>query len=144
MIEDRKAPIVHLSDDLIAKCKDWAAKIAARYGSGDVLHAMPWTRDQMTPEGMREWVASRKEAGRQIDVETCELGRWHAYDADPYGADPDLPEEMRQLGTNRFVRSPESRGWVCEDDLPPDKVTAMYDRIRREYAEHVRNNKVEP
>jgi hypothetical protein len=132
MTEDPKAPVVHLSDELIAKCEDWAAKVAAHYGSGDVLHAMPWTRDQMTPEEMQEWVASRKEAGRQIDIATCELGRWYAYDADPYGADPDLPEEMQQVGTNRFVRSPESRGWVCEDDLPLDKVEAMYDRIHRE------------
>ncbi|MGC1860306.1 MAG: hypothetical protein WA733_04075 [Methylocystis sp.] len=86
----------------------------------------------MTDDEFRHWVSSRKEAGRVIDIETCELGHWKAYDADPYGARPDLPEEMRQVGTNRFVRSPESRGWVCEDDLPAASFEAMYQRIHRE------------
>jgi hypothetical protein len=36
---------------------------------------------------------------------------------------------MQQIGTNRWVRSPESRGWVWEGDLPPAKFKAMYDRI---------------
>jgi hypothetical protein len=57
---------------------------------------------------------------------------WAAYDADPYGARPDLPEEMKQVGTNRFVRSPESRGWVWEGDLPHASGHAMYERIHRE------------
>jgi hypothetical protein len=36
--------------------------------------------------------------------------------------------------TDKFnwVRSPESRGWVNEGDLPPAKAKAMYDRIHRE------------
>jgi hypothetical protein len=46
-----------------------------------------------------------------------------------------LNEEMRQVGTNRFVRSAESRGWVHEGDLPLEKGRAMYDRIKREYAQ---------
>jgi hypothetical protein len=41
---------------------------------------------------------------------------------------------MDQIGTNRWVRSPESRGWVNEGDLPPAKAGAMYDRITREAA----------
>jgi hypothetical protein len=93
---------------------------------------MPWTRDLMTPKEMQQWVASREEAALKIDIETCELGCWYAYDCDPYGARPDLPEEMKQIGTNRFVRSAESRGWVCEDDLPPATIEAMYERIHRE------------
>jgi len=51
-------------------------------------------------------------AGRAIDIETCEIGKWEAYDADPYGYQ-ELHPEMQQIGTNCFVRSPESRGWVC-------------------------------
>jgi hypothetical protein len=80
-------------------------------------------------------VASRKEAGRKIDIETCELGRWFAQDADPYGlrqAKGQFPEAMDQIGRHHFVRSTESAGWVCEDDLPIEKVRAMYDRIERE------------
>ena len=98
----------------------------------DEMQRMPWTRGLMNKEELQQWFASRIEAGRAIDIETCELGCWAAYDFDPYGVDPDLPEEMQQVGTNRFVRSPESRGWVHEGDLPPAKGKSMYDRIARE------------
>ena len=98
----------------------------------DILSRMPWTRDQLTRAQLDAWLASRKEAGRVIDIQTCELGRWKAYDCDPYGARPDLPEEMQQVGTNRFVRSPTSNGWINEGDLPVEKGRAMYGRIERE------------
>jgi hypothetical protein len=96
------------------------------------IHRMPWTRDLMTKEELHQWVASREKAGHAIDIETCELGRWHACDLDPYGINPELPEELQQIGTNRFVRNPRSRGWVCENDLPPDKAMALYRRTERE------------
>jgi hypothetical protein len=101
----------------------------------DAVQEMPWTSHLMTIAEFGEWIASRAEAGRSIDIETCELDRWKAYDADPYkflDRKGELREQMKQVGTNRFVRSPESRGWISEDDLPPDKHKAMYDRIRRE------------
>jgi hypothetical protein len=87
-----KAHVVRLPDDVIAKCSSYAADVAARYG-GDDLHAMPWTRDQMTDEECQQWLASRKEAALKIDIETCELGRWAANDFDPYGLRTDLTEE---------------------------------------------------
>ena len=100
----------------------------------DELQRMPWTSGLMTGEELAAWVATREAAGRAIDIETCEIGRWPAYDLDPYGVRADLPDEMKQIGTNRLVRSPESSGWVWEGDLPPAKVGAMYDRIAREWA----------
>lgn len=99
----------------------------------DELRCMTWTRNPMTREEPETWVATRKAAGRTIDIATCEFGRWPAYDAAPYGV-RELHPEMRQIGTNRFVRSPESRGWVWEGDLPSQKIKAMYDRIARERA----------
>jgi hypothetical protein len=105
---------------------------------------MPWTLEDMTPEQLQQWIASRKEAGRSINIGTCELGRWAAYDCDPYGINPNLPEEMQQIGTNRFVRSPESRGWVWEGDLPMATAKAMYNRIRREWEEYVRRHPDDP
>jgi hypothetical protein len=93
------------------------------------INDMPWTSDLMTGAEFQEWVASRKAAGAAIDIAACELGRWYAYDDDPYCADPELPEEMKQIGTNRYVRSAASRGWVSERDLPPTTATAMYERI---------------
>lgn len=100
--------------------------------TNDEMQRMPWTNDLMTEDELQRWVADRKEAGRIIDIETCELGSWKAYDCDPYGV-RDLPPEMRQVGTNRFVRSPASNGWINEGDLPAEKVRAMYDRIDREW-----------
>jgi hypothetical protein len=105
--------------------------------TAEEMNCMPWTSHVMTKEEFQEWIASREAAGREIIIETCELGRWAAYDCDPYaGGDTTLNEEMRQVGTNRFVRSAESRGWVHEGDLPSQKIAAMYDRIEREYAQH--------
>jgi hypothetical protein len=135
---------VRLTRDLIERCHDYANKVAEHDGSGDKIHAMPWTRHLMTKEELAEWVASRTVAGRAIDIETCELGRWGAYDLDPYGVDPDLPEELRQIGTNRFVRSPESRGWVWEGDLPAAKGHAMYARIEREREAYARSHPDDP
>jgi hypothetical protein len=98
----------------------------------DEINRLPWTRDLMTLDEFAQWVASRKEAGAAIDIETCELGRWYAYDLDPYGT-RDLLDEEQQVGTNRWVRSPQSRGWINEEDLPLEKFKAMYARISREY-----------
>jgi hypothetical protein len=39
---------------------------------------------------------------------------------------------MKQIGTNRWVRSRESCGWINEEDLPLEKVKAIYPRIERE------------
>ena len=44
---------------------------------------------------------------------------------------------MQQIGTNRWVRSAESRGWINGSDLPPEMVGVMYDRIHREYQARV-------
>ena len=97
----------------------------------DLLARMPWTRDQLTRVQFDAWLASRREAGRVIDIETCEIGRWQAYECDPYGARSILPAEMKQIGTNRFVRSPTSNGWINEGDLPLEKIRALHERIRR-------------
>jgi hypothetical protein len=99
----------------------------------DEMRAMPWTRDLMTREELENWVATRKAVGCAIDIATAELGAWKAFDADPYGV-RELHPDMQQVGTNRFLRSPESRGWVCEEDLPVDSVTSLHDRIAREGA----------
>ena len=126
---------VRLPTDIIEKVQGWANRLVAHYRSGEHPHTMPWTRDLMTINNFRAWVANRAEAGRAINIETCELGWWYAHDADPYGlreAEGTLPHAMKQVGRNRFVRSPESNGWVCEDDLPKAKFEALYARLERE------------
>jgi hypothetical protein len=129
---------VTVPDYLIEKCMDYAERLVAHYTAGDDREAnLPWTSADLSTEEFKQWVASRKEAGRVINIETCELGRWHAHDCDPYGIGErlgELSEEECQIGTNRFVRSPESRGWIHEGDLHLASGQAMYDRIKREAA----------
>lgn len=96
----------------------------------DETNRLPWTSELLNHTEFLAWIATRPAAGAAIDIENCEIGAWPAFDADPYGACPDLPEAMRQVGTNRFVKSPESRGWVWEGDLPAEKVRALYARLR--------------
>jgi hypothetical protein len=64
----------------------------------------------MTIEEFEQWYASRKEVARSIDIETAEIARWAAYDADPYGileAKGELPESMQQIGKSSWVRTPQ-------------------------------------
>jgi hypothetical protein len=88
----------------------------------------------------RAFIADRREAAKRIDIETCELGRWYTCGADPYGVRDDLPEEMQQVGTNRFVRGSQNDGWVCEDELSTEQCRAMYARIEREWEQHTRGD----
>ncbi len=132
-----RIPVVRIPDNLIEKCRTWAEEMVARHLEGEDRGALlPWSCDEFTPEQLRDWLASCEAAGAAIDIETCELGRWYANDCDPYGIREllgELPEEAYQIGTNRFVRSSQSRGWVHEGDLPADKGRAMYARIEREW-----------
>jgi hypothetical protein len=47
------------------------------------MHRMPWTSHLMTLEEFEQWVASRPEAGRAINIDTCE--RWRFFDDRPFG-----------------------------------------------------------
>jgi hypothetical protein len=134
---------VTLPDELIEECKEWAAEIVAHYRSnGSAREAMPWTSDQFTDEECRQWMAGRKEAGRRIDPETCEIAWWHVNESDPYGlwrvVDPTVSDEAyeanHQVGRSRWVRSPDSDGWVNEQDLSVEQYQAIQNRIDRERA----------
>jgi hypothetical protein len=76
--------------------------------SGDRLTAMPWTRDQFSDDELRQWLASRKEAARKIDITTCEIGAWYHSMNDEYGIREMLGEQTEeQLGysdKSNFVR----------------------------------------
>jgi hypothetical protein len=67
---------------------------------------------------MDQWLKIRREAGLKIDPENAEVCWRYAQTLDPYGIDPDLPEECQQIGREYFARSPESDIWVCFGDLP--------------------------
>jgi hypothetical protein len=78
---------------------------------------------EMTTEQL---LAIRKQAGLQIDPETAEVDWIFAQTLDPYGVDPDLPEEYQQVGREYFARSPESDIWVWFGDLPDTTRDALY------------------
>jgi len=69
---------------------------------------------------LEQWLNIRKEEGRRIDPDAAEVFWLHAYVADPYGVDPDLPEEERCIGRAYFARSPDSDIWVSFGDLPDE------------------------
>ena len=107
-----------------------ARKVTAHYSEGDLPHTLPWNRELLTHDEFKAWVASRQDAGAKIDIETCEIGCWYHTMDDPYF----LGLGQEGYGDkSSFVRSPESRGWVCEFDLPIDKIHALLDRVKREY-----------
>ena len=81
---------------------------------------------EMTVE---EWLAIRKEAALKIDPKTAEVFWTCAQILDPYGVDPELPEECRQAGMVYFARSPGSDVWVCFYDLPDATRDALWKRV---------------
>jgi Peptidase family M1 domain len=67
-----------------------------------------------------EWLAIRKKTGREIDPETAEVMWDYGYDFDPYGLDPELPDEYRWVGRLYFARSPFLRmleSYLGEEDF---------------------------
>jgi hypothetical protein len=135
-------------DDLVKQMPDHVHEVATEGGwwTGDAMQRMPWTRSFMTTEQIEQWIAGRKEAGAAIDIKTCELGCWPAMDCYPYDpfGEGEINPYMTQVGTNRYVRSPDSNGWINEEDLPLEKFGAMYDRIHREFDTWTRANPDHP
>ena len=87
--------------------------------------------DDMTVE---QWLAIRKEAAHQIDPETAEVEWTYGQTADPYGVDPDLPEEYRQVGREYFARAPGSDVWVSFGDLPDATRNALWKKHKAKLA----------
>ena len=94
-----------------------------------------------TREAHDAYVANRKEAGRLIDIETCEYTRCYCNHHDPYNTypwdddppDDEMSEQCRSdLSKCWFVWSDESDGWIEAYDLPEEKVQALQRRMERE------------
>jgi hypothetical protein len=86
----------------------------------------------MTQEEFVAWVASRKDAGTSIDIETAELNGWRVPEGDPYAEwTPRRECQSNQvpIKPQYFVRGPDSRGWVWQGDLPDEKRVAIQARI---------------
>ncbi|MCG8036119.1 MAG: hypothetical protein JAZ19_03690 [Candidatus Thiodiazotropha taylori] len=62
-------------------------------------------RDEMTVE---QWISLRKGEGKRIDPDHAEFTFHWGQIMDPYGVDPDLPDEYDQIGRLYFARNPNS------------------------------------
>jgi hypothetical protein len=85
----------------------------------------------MTTEELNNFYFMKKKAGLAIDPLTAEVFWSYAQILYPYGIDPNLPEEYRQIGRQYFARSPESEIWVWFGDLPEetrDELWTMHNR----------------
>jgi hypothetical protein len=92
-------------------------------------------RDVPTVEVTVEYLSVlRKAVGLQIDPETAEVEWIHAQTLDPYGDDPDLPEEYQQVGREYFARFPGNNVWVCFDDLPDATRDALWEKHKSKLA----------
>lgn len=80
---------------------------------------------------MKEWLAIRKQAALQIDLETAEVDWSHEWDGDPYRVGPEIPEEDRQVGREYYARSPGSDVWVWFGDLPTTTQDALWKKHKR-------------
>jgi hypothetical protein len=132
----KKADTVQLSPEDIEECNRFVREMRAHYSSGEKMQIMPWSRDQLSDDELRQWLASRKEAGNKIDIATCEIGWWYAEGLDPYGiyhALGEFNEKDSCIGRERFVRSPESNGWVSLHDLSKEKIRAFHERTDSKY-----------
>lgn len=88
----------------------------------------------MITDEIKKWLEIRKEAGLKIDPETAEVDWTYAQTLDPYGVDPELPEEYQQVGREYFARSPGSDVWVNFGDLPKGTSDALWRKHRSKLA----------
>ena len=86
--------------------------------------------EMMTVEERKQFRAERREAGLNIDPDTAEIDFGYGCGLEPYGLNPDLPDEARCIGREYFARDPESDdGWVSFHDLPLTTVRALQERL---------------
>jgi len=92
------------------------------------------TKQPADQNKVKKWLAIRKNAGHKIDPETAEVVWCYQYTLDPYGIDPELPEEYRQVGREYFARSPGSDIWVWFGDLPAATAKALWEKHKASLA----------
>ena len=83
----------------------------------------------MTDQEWNQFVSLRQEAGLTIDPATAEVKWEYAAALDPYGVDPELPEECQQIGRQYYARSPGSDVWVSFYDLPKETADALWEKL---------------
>jgi hypothetical protein len=90
--------------------------------------------NNMTDIERTEFQSVREKAGRQIDPETAEVFWVYAQTMDAYGIDPDLPDELQQIGREYFARAPGSEAWVWFGDLPEAARASLWEKHKGKLA----------
>jgi len=114
--------------------KQVARKVVENDSTLLTLEKLDTLIEQIEKGVVEQWLTIRKEAGQQIDPETAEVDWNYAYTLDPYGVDPDLPEELQQVGREYFARSPGSDVWVSFHDLPDATRDALWKKHKSRLA----------
>jgi hypothetical protein len=83
---------------------------------------------------IENWLAIRKEEGLKIEPSTAEVDWRYALTLDPYGVDPELPAELKQVGRAYFARRPDSDIWIEFGDLPKKTRDALWERHKSKLA----------
>lgn len=89
--------------------------------------------NQDKKKSVEKYLAIRKEAAKFIDPETAESCWHYAQIFDPYGVNPDLPDELYQIGRCHFARAPGSDIWVSFYDLPDEIVDKLWARNQSKF-----------
>ena len=85
---------------------------------------------ELTKPSVEEWLSIRKKEGLKIDPEAAEVDWACRQILDPYGMDPNLPEECDCVGRVYFARRPGSEIWVAFYDLPDEARAVLWDRLK--------------
>ena len=94
----------------------------------------PSTMRVMSEEERASFLEIRRQAGLMIDPMTAEVTWWYVQLMDPYGIDPELPEELHSVGRGYFARAPERDMWVCLYDLPSATHDALWEKHKHNLA----------
>jgi hypothetical protein len=88
----------------------------------------------MKDDGLKQWLAIRKEAGLHIDSNTAEVTWAYALTIDPYGVYPGSRDTCDQVGREYFARSPGANVWVWFGDLPKATRDLLWEKHKSKLA----------
>jgi hypothetical protein len=80
----------------------------------------------------KEWLATRKQIGANLDPDNVDVQCDYAQVLDPYGicSRSSFPTELYQIGREYFARASKVGAWVSFDDLPKMTVDRLWERMR--------------
>jgi hypothetical protein len=109
-------------DRWVAPAKHEASSVMSVLGALKFTGGTPMEVGMERLQRTMQWLAIHKEAGLKLDPETAEVEWCYAQTLDPFGVDPDLPEQCQQVGRECFTRSPASDVWASPAQNDPKRL----------------------